>query len=63
MSTRLTAKRRRTNPPDPTPFCTELTLTLKAADKYLDGQHTLMLLPTKMDRWRHQNFPVDALDD
>jgi hypothetical protein len=44
----------------PPSFCTELKLTLKAADNYLDGQHKLVI--TNQDgQMAASNFPLDGL--
>lgn len=45
--------------PDPS-FCTELKLTLKVADNYLEGQHTLVLT-NKDAQMAASTFPLDAL--
>jgi hypothetical protein len=45
--------------PDPS-FCIELKLTLKAADDYLDGQHTLVIT-NKDGQMAASNFPLDGL--
>jgi hypothetical protein len=46
-------------PPDPS-FCTEIKVTLKAADNYLDGEHTLVIT-NKDGQMVASKFPLDAL--
>jgi hypothetical protein len=46
-------------PPDPS-FCSEIKLTLKEADNYLEGQHKL-ILTNKDGQMAVSSFPIDPL--
>lgn len=46
-------------PPDPS-FCSEIEVTLKAADNYLEGQHKLTIT-NKDGQMAASTFPLDAL--